>query len=530
MPLLLQNVVLDDRDAVDLAAAVLDLPRERVTTAEIVRRGVDARTRPAVWRGNLRVELDRGEEAVLALGRAGVRRWSERDQVRREGVIPAGRPAWPARPIVVGAGPAGIFAALRLVEAGAPVLLLERGEPVETRVGTVNGFWRGKPLDPDSNLLFGEGGAGTFSDGKVYTRRRDGDLGWIFRHLVDAGADAAVLEESWAHLGTDRIRAILPVLRQKIIDGGGEVRFRARMTDLVVHHGRCVGVRLASGEEVLGGPVLVAPGHSARDTVDAMLRAGAAAELRPIAIGARVEHPQALIDAGLYPKGRGDLPPASYRLAHNPVGGRSTYTFCMCPGGMVVPAQHEPGTNVVNGMSFSARRAVWANSAVIVQVGPEDYGGIDPRAGQRFQSRIEAEAWRLTGSFAAPAQRVDDFLADRPSRDLPRSSYPFGLAPVELRALLPAAVIEGMKGALRAFDEKIPGFASGAGVLIAPETRTTSPLRLLRGANAESPTLPGLVPSGEGAGWGGGIVSAAHDGFVVAEKMIEGAGAAPRPS
>lgn len=520
MPLLLQNVLLDDREPTLVAAEVLALPLERIRSAEFVRRGVDARAKTAVWRGNIKVELDVGEAEVLASGPPGVRAWTERDEARRVGSFPAHRRAWPTRPIVVGAGPAGLFAALRLMEAGAPVLLLERGEPVETRVSTVAGFWRGKPLNPDSNLLFGEGGAGTFSDGKVYTRRRDGELGWIFRHLVDAGADPSVLDESWAHLGTDKIRKILPVLRQRLIDGGGEVRFNARVVDLIVFAGRCVGVRLANGEELLGGPVIVAPGHSARDSIEMMLRAGAVGELRPVAIGARIEHPQALIDAGLYSGGRGKLPAASYRLAHNPPGARSAYTFCMCPGGMVVPAQHEPGSNVVNGMSFASRRAGWANSAVIVQVGPEDYGANDACAGQRFQAGIEAEAYRLTGSYAAPAQRVDDFLADRLSRELPKSSYPFGLVPIELRALLPLAVIEGMKGAIRAFDDKIPGFASGQGVLIAPETRTTSPLRLLRGANGESPTLPGLIPSGEGAGWGGGIISAAHDGFTVAERVI----------
>ncbi|GDX81777.1 hypothetical protein LBMAG42_35880 [Deltaproteobacteria bacterium] len=520
MPLLLQNVVLDGREPPALAAAVLGLPEARIVLAEVVHRGLDARSKTALWRGNIRVSLGEGEAGVLARNLKGVRLWTERDEVRKTGLIPTKRRSWPSRPIVVGAGPAGLFAALRLMEAGAPVLLLERGEPVETRVGTVNGFWRGKPLNPESNLLFGEGGAGTFSDGKVYTRRRDGDLGWIFRHLVDAGADSSVLEESWAHLGTDKIRAILPVLRKKLIDGGGEVRFGAQMTDLIVQGGRCVGVRLANGEEILGGPVIVAAGHSARDTIDAMLRAGAVAEVRPIAIGARVEHPQALIDAGLYPKGRGDLPPASYRLAYNPAGGRSAYSFCMCPGGMVVPAQHEPETNVVNGMSFAARRAVWANSAVIVQVSAADYGATDPRAGQRFQDAIERAAWKLTGSYAAPAQRVDDFLADRESKELPRSSYPFGLTPLDLRALLPPVVIDGMKGALLAFDQKIPGFASAAGVLIAPETRTTSPLRFLRGPNHESASLPGLIPSGEGAGWGGGIISAAHDGFIVAQAVI----------
>ena len=294
--MLLQNVALDDRGAVELAAAVLGLPEARVVSAEVVRRGLDARAKTALWRGNVRVVLDADEEAVLLRWIPGVRQWTERDEMRKTGSIPVKQRSWPSRPIVVGAGPAGLFAALRLVEAGSPVLLLERGEPVEARVGTVNAFWRGKPLNPESNLLFGEGGAGTFSDGKVYTRRRDGDLGWIFRQLVEAGADASVLEESWAHLGTDKIRAILPVLRKKLLAAGGEVRFGARVVDLVVHAGRCVGVRMAEGEEIRGGPVVVAAGHSARDTIEAMLRAGAAAEVRPIAIGARVEHPQALIE------------------------------------------------------------------------------------------------------------------------------------------------------------------------------------------------------------------------------------------
>jgi uncharacterized FAD-dependent dehydrogenase len=396
---------------------------------------------------------------------------------------------------------------------------LERGEATEARVGTVNGFWRGKPLNPESNILFGEGGAGTFSDGKVYTRRRDGDLGWIFRQLVAAGAPASILDESYAHLGTDKIREILPVLRRMLIERGGEVRFGTRVVGLIVHQGQCVGVRLADQAELTGAPVIVAAGHSARDSAEMMLDVGAVAEVRPVAIGARIEHPQSLVDRALYPSGRGDLPPSSYRLARNIQGERSCFTFCMCPGGMVVPAQHAPNTTVVNGMSFAARRALWANSAVIAQVGPQDYGASDPLAGLRFQDEIERKAFAMVGSYAAPAQRVDDFLADRPSREVQRTSFPFGVVPAELRGLLPDGVVEAMKGAIRAFDHKIPGFASGEGVLIAPETRTTSPIRFLRGADLHSPTVPGLIPAGEGAGWGGGIISAAHDGFRVAESV-----------
>ncbi|MFN7147265.1 MAG: NAD(P)/FAD-dependent oxidoreductase, partial [Myxococcota bacterium] len=410
------------------------------------------------------VELGAGEAEVLARAIPGVRAYTARDELRRTGNVPTPTGlSWTSRPIVVGAGPAGIFAALRLGEAGAPAILLERGGAVDARVAAVNGYWRGRPLDPENNILFGEGGAGTFSDGKIYTRRRDGELGYVFRKLVEAGADPGILQEAWAHLGTDKVRAILPALRQRMIDSGVEVRFNATVRDFLVRDGRCVGVRLASGEEIVGGPVIVATGHSARDTMRALLEAGAVAELRPIAIGARVEHPQALVDAARYPGGRGELPPASYRLADNAPGQPSAYTFCMCPGGMVVPAGNEEGQVVVNGMSFAARRAMWANAALIVQVTPEDYGPAgakgDPLAGVRFQDDIERRAAAATDGRKAPAQRVVDFLAGRPSTELPRTSYPLGVEPVDLAALLPPPVVAGMKRALRSFEKDIPGYA-----------------------------------------------------------------------
>jgi uncharacterized FAD-dependent dehydrogenase len=257
-----------------------------------------------------------------------------------------------------------------------------------------------------------------------------------------------------------------------------------------------------------------------------MLEAGASATLRPIAVGARIEHPQALIDAARYPSGRGDLPPASYRLANSPppdplMKRRPGWTFCMCPGGMVVPAMHEPGTVVVNGMSFAARRAAWANSAIIVQAHPQDYPGADPLAGFRFQAEIERRAFEESGSYAAPAQRVPDFLIDAPSADLPRSSYPMGIQPVPLTRVLPAAIIAGIKDAILAFERDIPGF-SKEGVLIAPESRTTAPLRFHRDDHQQS-DLPGLFPTGEGAGYAGGIISAALDGFRAAEGVLASA-------
>lgn len=538
MPLLVANVPWPGED-VDPTAVIADrlgMPPDGIGAVRLLKRSVDGRRRPPTWLANYRVDLAEGEAAeqrLLAAPPHGLRRFTARDEVRFAELDPAAVPraAWPPghRPIVVGAGPAGLFAALRLGEAGAPALLIERGEPVERRHHDVRAFWRHARLDPDSNVVFGEGGAGAFSDGKIYTRRRDGELGWVFRRLVEHGADPAVLEEGWAHLGTDRIREILPRLRGRLAELGVEVRFRARVDSFLVEAGACVGVRLASGEELRGAPVMVATGHSARDTWQAMLDAGAAAEQRPIHIGARIEHPQRLIDqarygAGLFGSARGGLPAASYRLTSNPPAGRArpAHTFCMCPGGTVVAATNLPDRVVVNGMSYSGRRAAYANSAVVVEVTPADYPGTDPLAGARFQDAIEARAWQVGGGeFRAPAQLVTDLLAGRASSSVPRVSYTLGVTPGDLREVLPAPLIEGMIAALRHFDRQIAGFAGPEAVLIAPETRTTAPLRFLRGPDYQSPTLPGLVPLGEGAGYAGGIASAALDGFRAAQALIE---------
>ena len=526
MALLVGNVCWDqdDQDPNRAIAEVLRVPVKAIRDVTLVKKSLDARHGRQRWRGVFRVDVDR-EEAVLARAPASVRRWNARD-AGRYGIDAHGpdRRAWPqgTRPIVVGAGPAGLFAALFLAESGADVLLLERGDATEGRVAAVNAHWRRRaPLDPENNIVFGEGGAGTFSDGKIYTRRRDGELGFIFRRLVDFGADPGVMQEAWAHLGTDKVRAILPVFRERLRELGVEVRFGVRVDDLLVDAGRCVGVRLSTGEEIRGGPVFMATGHSARDSAEQMVRAGAAASPRAIAVGARIEHPQALIDLAQYKRERpADLPAASYRLTWAPPAGRKAHTFCMCPGGVVVPASNHPGRVVVNGMSFAARRAYWANSAVIVEVTPEDYGASDPLAGYRWQDAIEQRAFELGGGDeTAPAQRFTDLVAGRPSDELPRTSYAHGVRPSDLRALLPAPVIAGMIDAVRAWDDKLTGFAGTDAVLIAPETRTTSPVRFERTEDGESTTLPGLFPIGEGAGHGGGIVSSALDGLRAARAL-----------
>lgn len=528
MAILVSNVILPEDEAGWPAAVAsrLGVPARVVLAAKLVRRSLDARGHRQRWRGTFHVEVD-DEARVLAKTR-NARPFTDRDAVRY-GLVDGGpekrTPPPGAHAVVVGAGPAGLFAALWLAEAGWPVTLLERGGATPDRVAAVNGFWRHlASLDPDNNLVFGEGGAGTFSDGKIYTRRRDGEVGYVLRRFVRFGARPDILEEGWAHLGTDKVRALLPVFRAHLGELGVTVRFGARVDDLVLEGGRVVGVRLGSGEEVRGSHVLVGPGHSARDTLAMLVAHGAEAVRRPVAIGARVEHPQTAIDLARYgTDDRGELPAASYRLAWEGEGIKAR-TFCMCPGGMVVPAINHAERVVVNGMSFAAQRAFWANSAIIVEVEPEVYGpGDDPLAGFAWQDAIEARAYAAAGeTYAAPAQRVDDFLAGRPSEDLPRSSYPLGVVPADLRAVLPPAVVEGMIGALRAFDAELPGFIQHEAVLIAPETRTTSPMRFLRDEACQSTTLPGLFPMGEGAGYGGGIVSCALDGLRVARGVLGG--------
>lgn len=525
MALLVSNVLWSeaDGDPVPFIAERLGIDLAAVVAHRLIKKSLDARHGRQSWRAVFRVEVT-DEAAVLAVCDSTVRRWTARD-AGRYGLDAQGpeRRAWPpsVRPIVVGAGPAGLFAALYLAEAGADVLLLERGEPTAPRVRAVNAHWRRRAaLDPENNIVFGEGGAGTFSDGKIYTRRRDGELGFIFRRLIDFGAESSVMQEAWAHLGTDKVRQILPVFRERLAELGVEVRFGARVEELRVAAGRCVGVRLADGEEILRGPVLVATGHSARDSAAMMVAAGADAEARAIAVGVRIEHPQSLIDQAQYKRARpDDLPAASYRLTYDPDDGRKVHSFCMCPGGVVVPASNHPGRLVVNGMSFAARRAFWANSAVIVQVTPQDFGASDALAGFRWQDAIERRAFEITdGTERAPAQRFVDLVAGRLT-ELPASSYAHGVQPTDLRRVLPAPVIRGMVRAIHDWDRRLEGFAGPEAVLIAPETRTTSPVRFARTDEGESTTLPGLFPIGEGAGYAGGIVSSALDGLRAARAL-----------
>ncbi len=425
--------------------------------------------------------------------------------------------------IVVGAGPAGLFAAAGLIEHGIRPILLERGKDVDSRRLDVAQIARTQEINPESNYCFGEGGAGAFSDGKLYTRsKKRGPVERVLATLVDCGADPDILVDAHPHIGTDALPYIIRSLRERIVGAGGEVRFTTRVDDLIVEGGECKGVVTASGEE-LRGPVILATGHSARDVYRFLERRGVALAPKGIAVGCRVEHPQTLIDTIFYhsPKGRGAfLPPAEYSLLTR-VDGRAVYSFCMCPGGVVIPASSGPGLLVVNGMSPARRGSRWANTGMVVEILPEDVAGSSPLKMLDYQESIERRlSDAVGGTQHAPAQRVPDFIAGRPSSSLPPSSYPPGVVAMRLDSLLPPEVSRRLRGGLTEFGRKYRGYAGPEGLMIGCETRTSSPVTVSRDPSTlTSASMPGLYPCGEGAGYAGGIVSAAIDGLRCAAAL-----------
>lgn len=537
------------------SAKILGVPREQVLSLVVLRRALDAR-KSGERRDTRR--RPRGRKGARS-GAAGPR-WSFHLAValpagttprtpppgvrvvpfHEEEPPPAPRPAVPPeRPVVIiGAGPGGLFAAWRLAESGVKSVLLERGAPVRRRVIDVAKLWRDGVLDPESNPLFGEGGAGTFSDGKLYTRTRDPRIPMVFRALVDFGAQSEILVDAHPHVGTNKLRAVIPRLREDLERRGVEVRFHTRVTGFRSERGRVSGVELADGTVIPTAHVILAVGHSARDTYRALHDAGVTLEPMAYALGVRIEHAQEFIDRLQLGEAAGDkrIGAASYRLARNFDDGRAAYSFCMCPGGVIVASMHEPGTVVTNGMSSSGRPGRKANAGLVVTVKPEDYA---PKAGVKpspfdaiaFQRRWEELAFEVGGGgFVAPAQRATDFLAGRPSEDLPPVSYLPGTRPADVSACLPPFVTRALASALRAFDRNMPGFAGKDAVLVAVESRVSAPLRIPRGPDGASIGVRGLYPVGEGAGYAGGITSAAVDGMKAAEAVLATLEAADRPA
>ncbi len=429
------------------------------------------------------------------------------------------------RPVVIGFGPCGIFAALLLAQMGLKPIVLERGKAVRERTQDTWGLWRKKILNPESNVQFGEGGAGTFSDGKLWSQVKDPKFYGrkVLHEFVRAGAPEEILYVSKPHIGTFRLVGMVEKIRQEIIDLGGEVRFGQKVVGFDIDHHELKGLKLESGEYLQADHVVLALGHSARDTFQELFDAGVYMEAKPFSVGFRIEHPQSVIDrARLGPHaGHPLIGAADYKLVHHAKNGRSVYSFCMCPGGTVVAATSEPNRVVTNGMSQYSRNERNANAGIVVGIDPTDYPG-GPLAGIDFQRELESRAFILGGStYEAPGQLVGDFLKGKPSTEFGSviPSYKPGVHLTDLATSLPSYAIEAIREAIPAFEKTIKGFAMADAVLTGVETRTSSPLQIKRGPNYQSINTKGLYPAGEGAGYAGGIMSAGIDGIKVAEAI-----------
>lgn len=430
--------------------------------------------------------------------------------------------------IIVGAGPAGLFAALRCLEAGIKPIILERGKDVHARVADLKSINIDHIVNEDSNYCFGEGGAGTYSDGKLFTRsKKRGDVEKIIQLLVAFGADKKIMVDAHPHIGTNKLPGIIANIRECILSHGGEVHFNSRVKDILVKNNSIAGVTTIAGDHFEGNKLILATGHSARDIYELLYKNGILIELKPFAMGVRVEHQQSLIDLIQYKrKDRGEfLPPAAYSIVRQ-VNGRGVYSFCMCPGGVIAPCATSPGEVVTNGWSPSRRDFPTANSGIVVELRPEDFTGFaefGPLAAMEFQRSVEKKAWEEAGrTQKVPAQRLMDFVKGQPSADLPATSYKPGVEPVELRSVFPDFIYAALQSGFRQFGEAMKGFLTNDAVVHAPESRTSSPVRIPRDTETmQHVAIKGLYPCGEGAGYAGGIVSAAIDGERSAGKCVE---------
>lgn len=503
---------------IERAVAEMGVDPSSVRTASVFKTSVDARRGKIILVSSVLLELDADEKE--AVRRAGNSHVSYREEVPLD--IKLGTCRMDAPVVIAGFGPAGMFAALLLSEQGYPVIVLERGSPVEERTRMVENFWDGGILDPDCNVQFGEGGAGTFSDGKLTTRIGDSRCRYILRRFVEFGAPEEILTRAKPHVGTDHLKGVVKKIRERILQNGGQIRFRCKLCGIRAVEGDPVAC-LEDGEEIRASSLILAVGHSARDTFKMLAEAGFVITPKPFSVGVRVEHLQSEVERALYHELAGHplLPKGEYQLSFRS-GEEAVYTFCMCPGGFVVPSASESEGVVVNGMSEFARDQINANAALVVSVGPKDYG-LSPLDGIAFQRRLEQTAFRMGGSnFKAPVMTAGHYLSGRKGYKIGRvfPSYRLGFSPGDFDALFPRRINQMLRAGLIQFGKKQPGFDAPDTVLTGVETRTSSPVRIERNGDFQALFHPNIYPCGEGAGYAGGIMSAAVDGVRVAQAIM----------
>jgi len=491
-----------------LAASALKISPNKITGFQILKRSIDARGRKVVYRMQLKVYVD--------------------EPFRAESYTVNYPNVKEAKPVViVGAGPAGLFAALQCIELGLKPIIIERGKEVKDRRRDLANINKQGLVNPESNYCFGEGGAGTYSDGKLYTRStKRGDVNQVLKIFVAHGATTDILVDARPHIGTNKLPQIITAIRETILNAGGEIHFDAKVTSLIISFDKIKGIELASGEKINSDAVILATGHSARDVFEMLHRQNVLIEAKPFALGVRIEHPQEIIDRAQYHcEVRGDdLPPSYYSLVEQ-VEGRGVFSFCMCPGGIIAPCATEANEIVVNGWSPSKRNNPYANSGTVVQINLEDVAGDenDPFKMLKFQQQIERIAFTAGGgNLVAPAQRMVDFVNRRQSIDLPKNSYLPGTTSIQLKEVLPDWINDRLRKALPVFGQKMKGYYTNEAILVGVESRTSSPVKVPRDKETlQHPQITGLFPCGEGAGYAGGIISAAIDGINCATAALK---------